>query len=313
LPTVRPEPVEGRPNQIPLAPILGRGKGEGTSSASCCSRKKLIGFAVTAKLISGDRLTNLLNSSAEKFIDEWRIRLMKKVISATVLCSVLLLAPYYSLHALTTDNAVTAIKKGDFEVALKELRPLIEKNDPNAQFLMGMLYDAGNGVPQDQTIAASWYRKAAEQNHPIAQLFLGILYYSGNGVERDYKKAAHWLQAPANNGNDQAQFYLGSMYAEGNGVNKDDSKAMEWFTKASAQKNTRAMGMLATLLFSRNRNEQDLIDAYVWSHLAAEYDPVQAMTSARVLIEEHCNEAQVKTAKKLISEWKKKWENAPNK
>lgn len=238
---------------------------------------------------------------------------MKKGILAAALCCILLVAPYYSLHALTTDNAVKAIETGDFELALKELRPLIEKNDPNAQFLMGMLYDAGNGVPQDQAIAASWYRKAAEQNHLIAQLFLGILYYSGNGVERDYKKAAHWLQAPANNGNDQAQFYLGSMYAKGNGVNKDDSKAIELFTKASIQKNTRAMGMLATLLFSRNQNEQDLIDAYVWSHLAAEYDPKQAMTSTRVLIEKYCNEAQVKTAKKLISEWKKKWENASSK
>jgi TPR repeat protein len=150
---------------------------------------------------------------------------MKNVISATALCSILLLAPY-SLHALTTDNAVKAMNKGDFEMALIELRPLIAKHDPNAQFLMRMLYDAGNGVPQDQALAAPWYRKAAEQNHLIAQLFLGVLYYSGNGVERGYTKAAQWLQAPANNGNDQAQFYLGSMYAEGNGVKKDDSKAI---------------------------------------------------------------------------------------
>ena len=238
---------------------------------------------------------------------------MRNVLSATALCSILLLAPYFSLYALTTDNAVKAIRKSDFQTALKELRPLIEKNDPNAQFLMGMLYEAGNGVPQDQAIAASWYKKAAKQDHLIAQLFLGVLYYSGNGVERDYKEARRWLQAPANNGNDEAQFYLGSMYAEGNGVNKDDSKAIEWFAKASAQKNTRAMGMLTTLLFSRNQNEQDLIDAYVWSHLAAEYDPLQATTSARVLIEKYCNDAQTKTAQKLILAWKKKWENEPKK
>jgi TPR repeat protein len=237
---------------------------------------------------------------------------MRPLISAIAFGSVFFLAPYYSLHALTTDNAVKAIQNGEFEMALKELRPLIEKNDPNAQFLMGMLCDAGNGVIQDQAVAASWYRKAAEQNHLLAQLFLGILYYSGNGVEKDYEKAAHWFQAPANKGNDQAQFYLGSMYAKGDGVNRDDSKAIEWLTKASAQRNTRAMGMLATLLLSRNQNEQDLIDAYVWSHLAAEYDPVQAMTSARVLTEKHCSKAQVKAAKKLISEWKRKWDRAPN-
>ncbi|MGH7309066.1 MAG: hypothetical protein ACREK6_10270, partial [Candidatus Rokuibacteriota bacterium] len=172
-------------------------------------------------------------------------------------------------------------------------------------------YDAGHGVPQDHAVAASWYRKAAEQSHPTAQLFLGILYYSGDGIDQDYKQAAHWFQAPADNGNDQAQFYLGSMYARGAGVNKDDSQAIEWLKKAAAQKHTRAMGMLATLLFSRNQNEQDLIDAYVWSHLAAEYDPVQATTSARVLIAKYCNETQRKAAKKSISEWKRKWKNAP--
>jgi TPR repeat protein len=237
---------------------------------------------------------------------------MKSVLSATAFCSILFLAPYYSLPAFATDNAVTAIKNGDFALALKELRPLIEKNDPNAQFLTGMLYDAGNGVAQDQAIAASWYRKAAEQHHPIAQLFLGTLYYSGNGVEQDSRKAAHWFQAAADKGNDQAQFYLGSMYARGDGVKKDDSKAIEWLTKASAQKHTRAMGMLAALLFSRNHNEQDLIDAYVWSHLAAEYDPAQATTSARVLIAKYCNTAQINAAKKSISEWKKKWKHLPN-
>jgi len=193
------------------------------------------------------------------------------------------------------------------------LRPLVEKNDPNAQFLIGMLYEAGNGVPQAQAIAASWYRKATEQHHLIAQPFVGVLYYFGTGVKRDYKKGALWLQAPADNGNHQAQFYLGSMYAEGNGVNKDDSKAIAWLTQAFTQKNTSTMGMLATLLFSRKQTEQDLIDSYVWSHLASEYDAVQAMTSARVLIEKYCNEAQGKAAKKVNSEWKKKWETVPNK
>lgn len=238
---------------------------------------------------------------------------MKNVISAAALCCTLFVAPYDSLHASTTDSAVNAMRKGDFELALNELRPLVEKNDSNAQFLMGMLYEAGNGVPKDQAKAASWYRKAAEQDHLIAQLYLGILYYSGEGVEKDYRKAARWLQAPASSGNDEAQFYLGSMYAEGNGVPQDDAKAIEWFTKASAQRNTRAMGMLASLLFSRNLGEQDLIDAYVWSHLAAEYDPIQATTSARAVIAGYCSEPQVKAAKKTISEWKKRWKNTPNK
>ena len=220
---------------------------------------------------------------------------------------------YRVAHASKTDEAARAIQKGDFKTALDKLRPLAKEGDPNAQFFMGMLYDAGNGAPQDQSIAASWYRKAAEQNHVGGQLYLGVLYYSGQGVQQDYKQAAHWLQKASDKGNDMAQFYLGSMFAEGNGVEKSTSKAIDLFTKASVQKNTRAMGMLATLLFSRNQNEQDLIDAYVWSHLAAEYDLVQFNTSARHVIAKYCNAKQTELAKKSIADWKSKWERGPGK
>src|SRR5262245_21383616 len=120
--------------------------------------------------------------------------------------------------ASATDRAVQAMQQGDYETALAELRPLAEKNDPNAQFLLGMLYDAGHGIARDPSRAASWYRKAAQQEHLMAQLFLGVLLHSGEGVKRDYAEAARWFRAPAESGDDQAQFYLGSLYATGNGL-----------------------------------------------------------------------------------------------
>src|SRR5262245_44228472 len=81
--------------------------------------------------------------------------------------------------ARPTDKALQAMGAGDFKTALAELRPLAAKGDANAEFLLGMMYDAGKGVPQNQSVAASWYRKAAKQNHVLGQLYLGILYYSG--------------------------------------------------------------------------------------------------------------------------------------
>src|SRR5262245_27958254 len=228
-------------------------------------------------------------------------------VSALLVSSLLLLAvPLASSSASGTDEAVAAMQAGDFKTALDELRPLAQKNDPNAQFLLAMLYDSGNGVAQDQSVAASWYRKAAGQEHLLAQVFLGVLLYSGEGVKQDYAEAARWFRAPADGGNDQAQFYLGSMYARGEGVEKDASRAIEWLTRSATQRNTRAMGMLATELFSRSRDEQDLVDAYVWSHLAADYDPVQAMTSARSVIEGYCNDPQKERGEKAISEWKRR-------
>jgi TPR repeat protein len=216
---------------------------------------------------------------------------------------------FSSSSASPTDKAAQAMEKGDFATAVDELHPLAEKGDPNAEFLLGMLYDAGNGVARDPSAAASWYRRAADQNHLLAQVYLGALFYTGQGVRQDYAEAMHWFQVPAESGNDQAQFYLGSMYATGSGVEKDESKAIQWLTKSATQRNTRAMGMLAVALFSRARDDQDLVEAYAWSHLAAELDPVQAVTSARGVIDQYCNDQQRERGKKAISDWKRKWSN----
>lgn len=228
---------------------------------------------------------------------------------ALLVASLLFTAMPFPSIASPTDQAIQAMQAGDFKAALDQLRPLAAKNDRDAQFLLGMLYDAGKGVARDPAAAASWYRKAAKQDHLLAQAHLGAMLYSGQGVKQDYAEAARWFKAPADSGNDQAQFYLGWMYAQGTGVKKDDSKAIRWLSKAAAQRNTRAMGMLATELFSRHRDDQDLVDAYAWSHLAAETDPIQATTSARAVIEQYCNDDQKKRGKALMEEWKRTWAN----
>src|SRR5215467_10203702 len=108
-----------------------------------------------------------------------------KRLKKTIFSFLFLLFSFSTLHlshAATTDKAAQAIQKNDFKTALNELLPLAQKGDKDAQFLLGMMYDAGKGVPQDQSAAATWYKKASLQNHQIAQLYLGIMYYSGQGV-----------------------------------------------------------------------------------------------------------------------------------
>lgn len=67
-----------------------------------------------------------------------------------------------------------------------------EKGDAESQLYMGYFYANGDGIKQDYTAAATWYRKAAEQGNARAQYYLGFLYDSGVGVERDYAEAFKW-------------------------------------------------------------------------------------------------------------------------
>src|SRR5712691_4348728 len=65
---------------------------------------------------------------------------------------------------------------------LGELRAAAEEGEAKAQFNLGVMYDNGQGVPQDYNEAAKWYTKAAEQGFPAAEYNLAGMYEDGRGV-----------------------------------------------------------------------------------------------------------------------------------
>jgi TPR repeat protein len=69
-----------------------------------------------------------------------------------------------------------------------------------AQYNLAVMYDDGQGVPQDYAVATSWYRKAAEQGDADGQVNLGILYGMGQGVAQDYVNAHMWFSLAASGG-----------------------------------------------------------------------------------------------------------------
>ena len=58
---------------------------------------------------------------------------------------------------------------------MKWYRLAAEQGDAVAQFNLGVMYDEGDGVPQDYATALKWYRLAAEQGHADAQQQYGEL------------------------------------------------------------------------------------------------------------------------------------------
>ena len=55
----------------------------------------------------------------------------------------------------------------------------------------------GLGVTQDYAIAADWLHRAAEQGEPTAQFLLGLLFDKGFGVPKDWVEAEVWLSLAA--------------------------------------------------------------------------------------------------------------------
>ena len=80
----------------------------------------------------------------------------------------------------------------------------VDLGEASAQLYLGWAYDNGEGVPQDDSLAVAWYRKAAEQGNAYAQNALGVSYDHGEGVPRDFLRAYMWFNLAAAQGNEQA-------------------------------------------------------------------------------------------------------------
>jgi TPR repeat protein len=98
-----------------------------------------------------------------------------------------------------------------------------QKGDAKYQGFLGNAYYNGNGVPQDCTQAAKWFRLAAEQGDVLAVEALGC--YDNLG---DKKESAKWCRVAAENGSHNAQGMMGVRYYEGDGVLEDYVEAYAW-------------------------------------------------------------------------------------
>lgn len=75
-----------------------------------------------------------------------------------------------------------------------------ETGDVSAQMMLGDMFAAGEGVPQDYAEAVRWYRLAAKRGIAKAQLSLGLLYSQGQGVEQNKEIAYQWASIAAARG-----------------------------------------------------------------------------------------------------------------
>ena len=94
---------------------------------------------------------------------------MKKLTTILCLTVALLFGCTGVCKSADFQRGLTAHKSGDYAIALREWKPLAKQGDAAAQFNLGVMYEKGQGVPQDDKTAVKWYRLAAEQGFARAQ------------------------------------------------------------------------------------------------------------------------------------------------
>ncbi|MFT5796423.1 MAG: TPR repeat protein [Candidatus Azotimanducaceae bacterium] len=108
----------------------------------------------------------------------------------------------------------------------------MDQGHTEAPVNLALLYQEGQGVPQDYVKARSLYEPAAKAGNGNALNNLGLLYVRGHGVGQDYTFASTLFAAASEMGIQSAMANLGVLYANGFGVPLDEQKAEELFKLA---------------------------------------------------------------------------------
>ncbi|MBO9398983.1 sel1 repeat family protein [Shimia sp. R9_2] len=97
---------------------------------------------------------------------------------------------------------------------------------------LGVLYEDGNGVPQDYGDALLYYTIAADYGSPFGHINVGDLYRDGKGVSVDAARAIDAYEAAADLEYGPAYERLGDLYRDGDIVPQSSSKAIYAYSSA---------------------------------------------------------------------------------
>jgi hypothetical protein len=208
----------------------------------------------------------------------------------------------FSALAADIEAAKDAYRRGDDAKAAALYAEVARRGDPEAQYLLGKMYDYGQGVEQDYAEALRWYRAAAEQGYAKGQRNLGVLYARGYGVARDVHQSIEWLKKASAGGDDWAPTLLGMIYASGDGVLQDNTEAAKWYRLGANRANQQAQFVLGVLYARGEGVAQDNVQAYMWLNLAGVKGAREAL-EARDMVAERMTREEILEAHRLTREW----------
>ena len=240
-------------------------------------------------------------------------------------------APLSTNTRLAEILRLPVLQPGDWQA----LFSMAESGDPEAQYWLGRIYEAGQLLPLDKQKSSYWYQKSADQGYaraeywvcgkranqdslenerclwraaekgvPEAQFWLGVAFeqHLWFGVT-DEQEALKWFRKAAEQGNPDAEDTLGVHYEVGEGVEQNYGKAAYWFRRAAEHvPNLGGAGQgrnnLGNLYEQGYGVPKDYVQAYIWLSLAASDYSIE-------YLQRKMTPAQILRAQNLANEWKK--------
>lgn len=144
-------------------------------------------------------------------------------------------------------NAYAAYEKGEHAKAVELAKPLAEKGDKDALYLLGFAHEHGQGVELSRDKAIEYYRKGQAKNHPDSIYRLaGILLSSGQGDQA--QEGRETLEKQAATDPTVAGRILGEAFLLGRLTPEPAPEtAVKWWSKAANAGDVPSMVLLGRL------------------------------------------------------------------
>ena len=206
-------------------------------------------------------------------------------------------------------DAKQAFDAKQYGKAISLLRPLAEKGDPRAQYLLGYANLSSKGVHEKQT--EYWLRKAVAQDHTPAFALLGnVLMHK----DRSATRGLPLLKVAVRRGDPGAQVALGMHYFMGRpGIPVNMAESKRLLLLAADQKYKGAFLFLSMWYASDQGKMPDYIELLKWTIIDTRIGIGSGIFAdtyrARAL--KHLNHAQIAEAKRRAAAWLKEHGEVP--
>ena len=120
-----------------------------------------------------------------------------------------------------------------YVAAARVLRDAADTGSAEVLYNLGLFYERGLGIGQDDARALALYQQAAEQDHPYALFNLGVFHLKGRGTPQDDARAARAFARSAELGVARAAHVLGVLTEQGRGVPANPGRARALYEQAA--------------------------------------------------------------------------------
>jgi TPR repeat protein len=158
------------------------------------------------------------------------------------------------------------VRKGQKRAALAALQFAAESGESLARWKLGKMYAAGDGVPQDDLKAFSYFSDIVDnydedQADPreapfVSSAFVALGVYNLRGIPNSRigpnpERALEMFHyAAVNFGDAAAQYNMARMYLDGDGIARDGRQAARWLYLAAEKGHIESEAVLGQLLFN---------------------------------------------------------------